>query len=410
MALPPYHTYWCHLSRETIEPHTLAGSRFFCNSVNLDVIEREGGALASIRKRRWVTAAGEVQERWQADFVDQTGARRARQFKTRKAADAFMTTVRAQVQVGTYTPESASITVAEALELWLERSRAEGLEPGTVAMYRQHRAHILAAVDGKLKLSRLTAARVEQVRDALLAGHSRPMARKVLTTLKGVIKEAVRRGLVAQNAAAAARITGDGRHKRKLEVGTHIPTPIEVKALLEAADPKARALVALAALAGLRASEIRGLRWQDVELGPQPSVTIAQRADHAGKLGSPKSASSRRTIPLGETAVRALKEWRLAQPPGRSLVVGSRVDTPAKLDALLLLLRSIETQAGIRRYGWHSFRHYAISAWLASGIDPKTVQAWAGHGSLVVTLDTYGHLIPRQDDHARIAKAEVLLR
>ena len=44
--------------------------------------------------------------------------------------------------------------------------------------------------------------------------------------------------------------------------------------------------------------------------------------------------------------------------------------------------------------------------WLASGIDLKTVQHWAGHATLALTLDTYGHLIPRADDHQRIAAAE----
>jgi integrase len=64
---------------------------------------------------------------------------------------------------------------------------------------------------------------------------------------------------------------------------------------------------------------------------------------------------------------------------------------------------------GIPRYGWHSLRHYAVSTWLASGIDLKTAQSWAGHATLALTLDTYGHLIPRTDDHARIAAAEALL-
>lgn len=58
------------------------------------------------------------------------------------------------------------------------------------------------------------------------------------------------------------------------------------------------------------------------------------------------------------------------------------------------------------KYSWHAFRHYAVSAWLASGIDPKTVQNWAGHSTLTLTLNTYGHMIPRAADHARIAAAE----
>ena len=89
---------------------------------------------------------------------------------------------------------------------------------------------------------------------------------------------------------------------------------------------------------------------------------------------------------------------------------GTRTDQPEKLGNLhRRLLRPLEARAGVPGYGWHALRHYAVSTWLASGIDPKTAQHWAGHSSLVLTLDTYGHMIPRQDDHARIAKAEALL-
>jgi integrase len=47
---------------------------------------------------------------------------------------------------------------------------------------------------------------------------------------------------------------------------------------------------------------------------------------------------------------------------------------------------------------WHSLRHYAISTWIDAGLAPKTIQTFAGHSSLAVTMDRYGHLFP-SDDH-----------
>jgi hypothetical protein len=61
------------------------------------------------------------------------------------------------------------------------------------------------------------------------------------------------------------------------------------------------------------------------------------------------------------------------------------------------------------KYSWHGLCHYAISSWLASRIDLKTVQHWAGHATLALTIDRYGHLIPRDDHHARLAAAESAL-
>jgi integrase len=157
-------------------------------------------------------------------------------------------------------------------------------------------------------LARITKARVEQLRDDLLGHHSPAMARKLLASFKSVIKDARRRGLLAQNVAAETTIGSGKRHRRKLQVGVDVPWPAEVKALIEAADPKARALICLAAFCGLRASELRAARWGDLHLGERPTVTVAQRADAKARIGSLKSASSRRMVPLGEIAARALRE------------------------------------------------------------------------------------------------------
>jgi hypothetical protein len=75
--------------------------------------------MASIRKRSWRTASGETKESWQVDFTDQAGQRRAKQFKTKRAADRWLIDARGQVASGTFTADSTSITIAQAAEQWL---------------------------------------------------------------------------------------------------------------------------------------------------------------------------------------------------------------------------------------------------------------------------------------------------
>jgi integrase len=53
------------------------------------------------------------------------------------------------------------------------------------------------------------------------------------------------------------------------------------------------------------------------------------------------------------------------------------------------------------RLNWHALRHFAISCWIDAELTPKTVQTFAGHSTLAVTMDRYGHLF-KSDDH-RIA-------
>lgn len=50
------------------------------------------------------------------------------------------------------------------------------------------------------------------------------------------------------------------------------------------------------------------------------------------------------------------------------------------------------------RLNWHALRHFAISCWIEADLKPKTVQTFAGHSSLQVTMDIYGHLF-KSDNH-----------
>jgi integrase len=52
------------------------------------------------------------------------------------------------------------------------------------------------------------------------------------------------------------------------------------------------------------------------------------------------------------------------------------------------------------RFNWHALRHFAISCWIEADLKPKTVQTFAGHSSLQVTMDRYGHLF-KSDDHKK---------
>ena len=81
---------------------------------------------------------------------------------------------------------------------------------------------------------------VEAFRDDLLRKGSRPMARKVLASLKSILGEAQRRGLVAQNAAQPVRVDIKKREQGKLAVGRDIPSKEEIQAILAKAEGRWR--------------------------------------------------------------------------------------------------------------------------------------------------------------------------
>ena len=94
----------------------------------------------------------------------------------------------------------------------------------------------------------------------------------------------------------------------------------------------------------------------------------------------------------------------------RRLVFGTAADRPDGLANLRRrVLHRLRIKAKVRLYGFHAFRHFAVSSWLKTcGGDFKAVQARAGHATLALTLDTYGHLLDANDGD-QIAAVEKLV-
>jgi integrase len=381
--------------------------------------------MASIRKRTW-NSGGEERTAWIADYLDQGGKRHIKTFSTKKAADAWLVTTRGEVARGVHTPENASITVAEAAELWIEKSELEKLERSTLRQYRTHADLHIKPLLGAEKLARLSSPMVEGFRDALLKKGSRQMARKVLASLKSILGEAQRRGLVAHNAASPVKVGVNKREAGKLTVGRDIPSKEEIQTILAKAEGRWRPLFVTAIFTGMRASELRGLTWDDVDFS-RNQLHVRQRANLWGEIGAPKSAAGDREIPMSPMVVNALREWRLACPrlkasegdgEGRLWLVfpngNGRVENHANIAnrgfyALQIAAGMVDGEDR-PKYGLHALRHFCASWLIEQGFSPKRLQALLGHSSIQMTFDRYGHLFPSlEDDHAKFAAGELAL-
>ena len=87
-----------------------------------------------------------------------------------------------------------------------------------IRQYRQHLNLHIKPLLGSKKLSELTKPMIESFRDKLLKERSRPLTRAILTSLKGVLKDAQWRGLVGQNVAADTEVKHAKRGKKKVEI------------------------------------------------------------------------------------------------------------------------------------------------------------------------------------------------
>ncbi len=105
--------------------------------------------------------------------------------------------------------------------------------------------------------------------------------------------------------------TGISRIDR--ESGIYPPRVEPGRTLIEAADEDFTPHLIVSALGGLRASELRGLRWQDVDF-EQGFLYIRQRVDVYNQIGEPKSRAGFRDIPAGPMVLNALRRWKLRCP------------------------------------------------------------------------------------------------
>ncbi|WP_324808737.1 site-specific integrase [Sphingomonas sp. LY29] len=358
--------------------------------------------MTAIRKRVWTDGKGEERQAWLVDYRDSGGKRRAKQFARKKDAEAWSTQAAWQVSQGVHTADSQSVTVKQAGDIWIARVEADDRERATVDNYRAILDRHIAPLIGAERLSRLTMPAVRIFADKLLESRSRPTAARALHHLRMILKEAQGRGLVAQNVALGVRLPKAAREKSKVE----IPSKVELKAMLDASGPELRPFVMTAIFTGLRASELRGLVWRNLDL-KKGIVTVTQRADRFDQIGLPKSEAAHRSVPLPPALVSELKAWKLRCPISKLDLV-----FPAAGGGVLNYKNFMTRQflpmlvkAELKRYGLHALRHAAASAWIHQGIDLKRLQTWMGHGSIQLTIDRYGHLLKDDDRDAALAAA-----
>jgi integrase len=377
--------------------------------------------MASVRKRTWKCTGGEAKTAWVVDYADSHGERQRRHFSHKKTADAFRIQVEGQMQAGTYRPDADKVTVKKVCESFLEHcegrnERDERMTRKMLTVYKGHvNNHILHAEHGlaSRKLSQLTARSVGDFRDQLRhSGVSVPTARKILATLHSVLAYAITQDWVAINAAHGIRVIGPrGEGSKKITP----PSKEDLRAILDAADEDFCFMLLFAASTGLRAGEQWAVRWRDVDL-EHGELHVARRVDAYGEEGPPKTAAGVRTVPLSEQLIARLKAWKLKsmfKGPDNLLFAnaeGNHIghDNMVKRRFLPLFEKvaaahkqNLGNAPSLRHFNWHAMRHFAVSCWIEAGFAPKTVQTFAGHASLQVTMDRYGHLFPAED-HKKI--------
>ncbi|MGB6689397.1 MAG: site-specific integrase [Terracidiphilus sp.] len=143
---------------------------------------------------------------------------------------------------------------------------------------------------------------------------------------------------------------------------------------------------------GLRISELLALKWEDMD---ETVKTIKIRRKFTrGRIGKTKSDASEAVLPLADSLLTALQEWKLKTDESEWVFPSPRTGGPRSASMLLQKgLKPAAEKAGIKRITWHTLRH-ACRSWLSSGgAAPGTQKDLLRHADISTTANIYGHAL-----------------
>ncbi len=167
----------------------------------------------------------------------------------------------------------------------------------------------------------------------------------------------------------------------------------QLQRILALAEEPWHTLFCILTMDGLRAGEVLGLQWDDIDLGR--GLLHVRRAAWYGQIQTAKSRASETVLPIPQLLVTVLRNYReLWTPNPQGFLFATRNGRPPSSNKVVeYRLWTILDALGIPRCGLHAFRHSHTALLLDSGATPKVVQRQLRHADARTTLEIYGHVV-----------------
>jgi integrase len=345
---------------------------------------------------------GRAAHAWKVRYLDPDRVERARTFSRRADAESFANSVETDKRRGEYIdPRAGRITVRDWAQEWLGTARH--LVPSTQARYASLlRTHILPRF-GSRSLASVRQVDVRRfVSELTDSGSSASTVRQVRHLLGMIFKAAVENGALARSPVVGVKVPRDRR--REMQVFS----ADQVAAVAESVPERYRALVYLLAYGGLRWGEAAALRRSRCNLLRSRVDVVEAVSEVAGELyfGATKTYQVRSVaIPgfLRDMLAEHMATYTADAPD--ALVFTAPKGGPLRISDFRnrVWRPALEAARLPRTVRIHDMRHTCASLLIARGASVKVVQSHLGHSSAVVTLDTYAHLMPDEQERAAAA-------
>lgn len=317
--------------------------------------------------------------------------------------------------------EPAVLAVKDYLDKWLKTAARQRLRERTYEDYHELLKRYVHPILGDKRLCDVRPLDVQNLYVSLIdRGLSECTVRYTHSILSSAFKQAMKWHMLFYNPCEAVELPRSERREMKA-FGTK-----EAEKFLKAAKANEHGVIFAFALAtGMRPEEYLALKWSDLDLQQNTAVVrrvLIRRKGGGWYFGEPKTSRSRRTIPLPNSLVRMLAAHRRKQIAERlkagaayqnnDLVFATCAGTPHNSRNLaqrqfIAILKSAKLDLDFRLY---DLRHSCATLLLVAGENPKVVSERLGHASVVLTLDTYSHVLPSMQQAATEKLEKMLFR
>lgn len=306
-----------------------------------------------------------------------------KEYPTRHLAERRAQAELARINAYTYRPGRIA-TVGEFTDIW-KREVLSKRKPSTIHAAESHVKNQIIPHLGKLRLDQLGVENQQAFVTRLSGTVSRKTLVNVLGTLSSILSTAKNWGYVCEGVSLRKLALPE----RSLKERSACFTAEQARNIIAMATGQFRVMFVIAAMTGLRAGEILGLRVEDFDLSQ--NLLYVRRSVWRGKLQTPKSVNSEAVLPIPASLSAIVKEF-LADRQG-FLFLNSRDHLFIAENVVRQALCPILDALKIPRCGFHAFRHTHTSLLLDAGTTPAVTQKQLRHSDARITLGVYGHIV-----------------
>lgn len=343
------------------------------------------------------------------ELKDENGKRKQKWisgYDKKSEAQAALPRILTEIQDGKFI-DTDNINVRDYLKLFLQDYAKPNLAATTYEKY-YYAAEKISKIIGNMKLQKLKPIHVQNMMNQLNGQDIKPSTiQSYFRMFSTALNQAIKWQIIMSNPCLA--VSAPRQKKEKMT----ILNPEQIQQLIGASKEHVLyPVIMLGLMCGMRRGEILGLTWDNIDL-ISGKIFIHSNMVQAGEeiiIKDTKTATGSRSVDISRKLIEFLKTIKKQQLENKLLFgekyqdnnfVCKRMDgTTFRPDYIPGAFKKLLVKAGLPEIRFHDLRHTHASMLLLAGENPKVVQERLGHSSIMITLDTYSHLIPSMQKSA----------